>query len=64
MRLLLTNDDGIDAPGLQALCDAARPLGNLVVAAPVGAPFARSSTASDPCSPPGPAKVGPFFGPC
>jgi 5'-nucleotidase len=37
MRLLLTNDDGIDAPGLEALYAAARPLGDLVVAAPVGA---------------------------
>src|SRR4051812_38417238 len=34
MKLLLTNDDGIDADGLQALCDAARPLGEPVVAAP------------------------------
>src|SRR5262245_8552465 len=37
MQLLLTNDDGIDAPGLQALVEAARPLGELTVAAPVGA---------------------------
>jgi 5'-nucleotidase len=37
MKLLLTNDDGIEAPGLQALVDAAAPLGNVVVAAPVGA---------------------------
>jgi 5'-nucleotidase len=37
MRLLLTNDDGIDAPGLQALLDAAAPLGEVVIAAPVGA---------------------------
>src|SRR5579884_3695584 len=37
MKLLLTNDDGIDAPGLQALADAAGPLGDPVVAAPVGA---------------------------
>jgi 5'-nucleotidase len=34
MRLLLTNDDGIDAPGLAALCEAARGLGELVVVAP------------------------------
>jgi 5'-nucleotidase len=37
MRFLLTNDDGIDAPGLQALCDAAAALGELIVAAPVAA---------------------------
>jgi len=34
MRLLLTNDDGIDAPGLQALLAAAQPLGEPVVVAP------------------------------
>jgi 5'-nucleotidase len=34
MKLLLTNDDGIDAPGLQALCAAAA-FGERVVAAPV-----------------------------
>src|SRR5215831_19230283 len=35
MRLLLTNDDGIDAPGLQALRTAAILLGDPVVVAPV-----------------------------
>jgi 5'/3'-nucleotidase len=34
MNLLLTNDDGIDAPGLEALLTAARALGNPVVVAP------------------------------
>ncbi len=34
MRFLLTNDDGIDAPGLQALCEAVTPFGAIVVAAP------------------------------
>jgi 5'-nucleotidase len=34
MKLLLTNDDGIDAPGLQALVDAARGLGDPIVVAP------------------------------
>lgn len=37
MKLLLTNDDGIDAPGLQALLDAACSLGAPMIAAPVGA---------------------------
>jgi 5'-nucleotidase len=37
MHFLLTNDDGIDAPGLQALAEAAAPLGELTVAAPVAA---------------------------
>jgi 5'-nucleotidase len=36
MKLLLTNDDGIDAAGLQALVDAARTLGDPVVVAPAG----------------------------
>src|SRR5690348_10949039 len=35
--LLLTNDDGIDAPGLEALATAATGLGRLVVVAPSGA---------------------------
>ena len=34
MKLLLTNDDGIDAPGLAALLAAARHLGEPVVVAP------------------------------
>ena len=36
LKILLSNDDGIDAPGLQALLSAARPLGELVVVAPAG----------------------------
>jgi 5'-nucleotidase len=35
MHLLLTNDDGIDAPGLQALLEAALPLGEVTLAAPL-----------------------------
>jgi 5'-nucleotidase len=34
MELLLTNDDGIDAPGIEALERAARQLGEVVVVAP------------------------------
>lgn len=37
MRFLLTNDDGIDAPGLAALAEAAREFGDIVIAAPVEA---------------------------
>ncbi len=37
MKLLLTNDDGIDAPGLAALSEAAARLGDPVVIAPVAA---------------------------
>jgi 5'-nucleotidase len=35
MRFLLTNDDGIDAPGLAALAEVAAALGEAVVVAPV-----------------------------
>ncbi len=34
MKILLTNDDGIDAPGLAALENAARSLGELLIVAP------------------------------
>src|SRR4029077_18218429 len=36
MKLLLSNDDGIDAPGLEALLCAARKIGDPVVVAPAG----------------------------
>src|SRR3954469_10458646 len=36
MKILLSNDDGIDASGLQALFAAAQALGDLVVVAPAG----------------------------
>jgi 5'/3'-nucleotidase len=36
MKLLLSNDDGIDAPGLEALWCAARSIGEPVVVAPAG----------------------------
>ena len=34
MRILLTNDDGIDAPGFRALCNCLKDIAELVVAAP------------------------------
>jgi 5'-nucleotidase len=34
MNILLTNDDGVDAPGLRALADALEALGNVTVVAP------------------------------
>lgn len=37
MRLLLTNDDGVDAPGLQALIEAAEAAGEAIVVAPTEA---------------------------
>jgi len=36
MKFLITNDDGIDAPGLECLFNAARMLGDSVVVAPAG----------------------------
>jgi 5'-nucleotidase len=36
MKLLLSNDDGIDAAGLSALTNAARDLGEVIVVAPAG----------------------------
>ena len=36
MKFLLTNDDGIDAAGLEALLNASRSLGNPIVVAPAG----------------------------
>src|SRR3954464_2498572 len=36
MKLLITNDDGIDAPGIRALVDAASQLGEPFVVAPAG----------------------------
>lgn len=34
LRILVTNDDGIEAPGIAALAEALRPLGTVTVAAP------------------------------
>ena len=36
MKLLITNDDGIDAPGLEALASAARTIGDPIIVAPAG----------------------------
>jgi len=37
MKLLLTNDDGADAPGMTALREVAAAMGDIIVAAPAGA---------------------------
>src|SRR3954449_11082045 len=34
MKLLLTNDDGVDAPGLAALAEAAQTIGDPIIVAP------------------------------
>jgi 5'-nucleotidase len=46
MKLLLTNDDGIDADGLQALFAAARSFGDPVLVAPAGPQSGCSHTTS------------------
>src|SRR6478609_4872259 len=46
MKLLLTNDDGIDADGLRALLAAARPFGEPVVVAPAEPQSGGSHTTS------------------
>ena len=35
-NILVVNDDGIDAPGIRALIDVMKELGNVVVVAPAG----------------------------
>jgi 5'-nucleotidase len=42
MRILVSNDDGIDAPGISALADALAPLGEVYVVAPASEQSARS----------------------
>ena len=42
MKILLTNDDGITAPGIAALYNAIRSLGEVVVIAPAGVQSAMS----------------------
>ena len=34
MRILVSNDDGINAPGIAALCMAVQDMGEIIVAAP------------------------------
>jgi 5'-nucleotidase len=36
LNIVITNDDGIEAPGIKALAEALRPLGRVTVAAPSG----------------------------
>ncbi len=42
MKFLLSNDDGIDAPGLAALLEASRPFGKPIVVAPAGSQSGKS----------------------
>ena len=55
MRLVVTNDDGFDSPGIAALVEAARPLGDPIVVA-VAAAAAQAET----CSPAACADMSPL----
>jgi len=64
MRLLLSNDDGIDADGLKALAEAVRGLGEVTVAAPDRQQSAvgHAITLSDPLRTVEVHRNGSFFG--
>jgi 5'-nucleotidase len=64
MRILLSNDDGIHAPGLTALHEAVRDLGEVHVVAPSGEQSAvgHAITLSDPIKTRKVFKNGEFFG--
>ncbi len=59
MRILLSNDDGAFAPGLQALYDALRPLGHELI---VAAPESEQSAASHSITIAEPLRVRPYQG--
>ena len=44
MRILISNDDGIDAPGIKALANALKEMGEVVVCAPATQQSARGSS--------------------
>jgi len=64
MRILLTNDDGIYAPGIKALYDAVKDLGDVDVVAPIGQQSAvgHAITLSDPIKTKKIERDGDFFG--
>jgi 5'-nucleotidase len=64
MNILVTNDDGINAPGIYALVEALREIGNVVVMAPLGEQSAvgHALTVSLPLRVTEFEKNGKFFG--
>ena len=64
MRILITNDDGINAPGLAALADAVSTIGETVIVAPATEMSAvgHAITLSDPLKVTEVKKNGAFFG--
>lgn len=64
MNILIANDDGIDAPGLEALCQVASEFGTVTVAAPDGERSAagHAITIGKPISTRRIEKDGRFFG--
>ena len=64
MRILLSNDDGIYAPGIRALYDAVRDLGEVSVVAPAveQSAMGHAITLSDPIKTKKVVVDGKFFG--
>ncbi len=64
MRILISNDDGIHAPGIHALYDAVKDLGDITVAAPdtERSAVGHAITLSDPIKCREVEKNGEFFG--
>ncbi|MCF7796988.1 MAG: 5'/3'-nucleotidase SurE [Lentisphaeria bacterium] len=63
-KLLLTNDDGINAPGIAALAQAVKPLGDIFIVAPISemSAMGHAITLSDPIKMVEISKNGDFFG--
>ncbi|PJA53025.1 MAG: 5'/3'-nucleotidase SurE, partial [Candidatus Marinimicrobia bacterium CG_4_9_14_3_um_filter_48_9] len=63
-KLLLTNDDGINAPGIAALADALKSIGDIYIVAPISemSAMGHAITLSDPIKMVEIAKDGEFFG--
>ena len=64
MRILISNDDGIYAPGIQAMYDAVKDLGEIAVVAPAGEQSAvgHAITLTDPIKTKQIQRNGSFFG--
>lgn len=63
-KLLLTNDDGINAPGIAALADALKSFGDIYIVAPISemSAMGHAITLSDPIKMVEVSKDGAFFG--
>lgn len=63
-KLLLTNDDGINAPGIAALADSLKTIGDIYIVAPISemSAMGHAITLSDPIKMVEISKGGEFFG--